>query len=490
MASRSYNNYSSLRSMPKPVSLDIPGLRNGTSGTRRREARPLPRFDDDDYGGKIRERDRHPDYYDSGYDDGYRAYESESGRKPARSMDVRQMQNQASPYDSLSPQMRERSAYADRPQGSRADGQRRRRPNQGGNPGGRRRQPVKRRETPMRKGLLALSGINFSFKVNPLYRHIAIVVTGLVTIIAVAFILISNAFADNALAVLVDGQHVGYIELTAGWSSEAFHEDAIMELQGRRGVGVNVDQVVTLEPARASQSDIVTRSNMLSQIANNYFSYKFSAVAIYAFNPLYGRYNREAIMRSMADVYSAKYLLTQRFQTANTVYYGFYPDWRLVPVEVDDDDVLFHTPQEAFARLDRRIRQYVNYDVRSGDTLIGIARAWDMEIGELVRVNNLSAATPIHPGQQLWVVTQAPLLSVITIEETSRVETLERPVERVYVTTLLPAVTRVRQDGNDGEHTVITRTTRRGMMVIDEEEFYGEVIIEAVPMIVEVGEAR
>ena len=458
MSSRSYNNYGSFRPMPKPVSLDIPELRSGYNVSRRRESRPLPRFEDDRYGGPVNERTRLPIYEERIYDDGYGRYEPEMRGRPVQ-------------------------AYRE----PRSETQRRRRPAQQSNPPARRRPVPRRHETPLRQGLLALAGINFAFKLNPLYRQIAIVVTSLVTIIAVSIILIVNAFSDNALAVFVDGEHVGYIELTAVWSSEAFHDEAIIELQGRRGVGVNVEETVTLEPTRASPSDIVSRSTMLSQIALDHFTYRLSAVAIYVFNPQYGVFRREALMRSMADVYSAQYMLTQRFLTSNTVYHGFYPDWRLVSVEVDDENVVFNTPQEAFARLDRRIRDYVDYVVQSGDTLIGIARQWDMELAELIRVNTITAGTNIMPGQRLWVVTQAPLLSVITIEETSRVETLQRPIETIYVDTLPPAGVRVRQEGSDGEHTIITRTTRRGIVIINEEEFYGEVITPAVPRIQEVG---
>ena len=496
MASRSYNNYGSLRPMPKPVRIDIPDYRNGSSGTRRREARPLPRFEDNGYGGMPRERSRSHGNGERGYINGERGYgNGERGYiNGERGYDngERGYINGERGYDNglkaYEPEIRERQSY--RAENPRAGMQRRRRPPPPGNPPARKRQAPRRQEAPARQGIMALAGINFSLKVNPLYRHIAIVVIGLTTIIAVGAILIANAVSDNALAVFVDNEHIGYIQLTAGWSSEAFHEEAIMELQTRRGVGVNVDQTVTLEPTRASPGDISSRDSMLSQIVHNYFTYKFSAVAIYAFNPHEGRYRREALMRSMSEVDSARYLLTQRFQTSNTVYYGFYPDWQLVPVEIDDENVNFQTPQEAFARLDRRIREYVEYTIQSGDTLIGIARAWEMELAELIRINNITAGSTIMPGQRIWVVQQAPLLSVITIEEVESVVTVPMPVNRVYVTTLQPAHTQVRQDGRDGERRVITRTTRRGTQIIDEEEIYGEYIIEAIPMIVEVGEAR
>ena len=475
MASRSYNTNGSFRPMPKPVSLDIPEPRSTYSGARRREARPLPKFDDDEYRSMPRERNRDVSFGERGYDNGY-------GLAPYRP-EVRERPMQAYREPRADMPRRRRPP----PQGNNLPA---RRPPQGSNPPAKRR-PPRRQETPIRQGLLALAGINFSFKIPPIYKHIAIMVTCLVTIIAVGAILIANAFADNALAVFVDGEHVGYIEYTAGWSSEAFHDDAIMLLQNSRGVGVNVEQTVTLEPVRASAGDIMPRTTMLSQISNHYFTYTYSAIAIYVYYWRYGIYRRELLMRSMADVESARYLLTQRFQTANTVQYGFYPDWRLVPVEIhEDENVRFNTPQDAQSVLDRRIRHYIEYTVVSGDTLHGIARAWDMTLTELTRINDISAAVGIHPGQRLWVVTQAPLLSVITIDEVSRVEVLDRYVERVYVTTLEPGRTRVRQEGSDGQHTVITRTTRRHAEVIYEEEIPGEVITPYVPMIVEIGQAR
>ena len=463
MATRSYNYNGSYRPMPRPVSLDIPEPRYNYSDTRRREVKPFPRFDNDGY--MPRERNRNPGYGERSFDDGYRAYEPETRRRPIQ---------------------------AQRPQLPRVDMQRRRRPNPNlrNKPPARRRPPPKRKEPIVRPGLLALAGLNFNFKIPPIYKHIAVVIIGLATIIAVGAILIAQSFADNALAVFVDGEHIGYIEITPGWSSEAFHDDAIMDLQIRRGVGVNVDQTVTLEPTRAAASDIVTRGAMLSQISHHHFTYTFSAVAVYVTDRLSNRERRELLMRSMADVEAARYLLTTRFQTPHTVHYGFYPDWRLVPVEIHDDNVRFHTPQEAQLILDRRIRQYEQYVVQSGDNLHLIARAHNMDLQELVRINNLTATHTIHPGQRLTVVAQAPLLRVVTIDEITRVETLDREIETIPVTTLLPGQNRVRQEGSDGEHTVITRITRWGADIVDEEIIPGEIITPAVPRIYEVGQNR
>ena len=465
MASRSYGNSGSFRSMPKPVSLEMPESRNGYSAGRRRESRPLPKFENDGYGRAPREKPRYSGYGENGYharngyDEGPRVY---------------------------LPEPRERPAYANRAE-ALPGRPRRRRQSPANAPPARRRKPQKRQGFQSRPGLLALAGMNFDFNINPLYRQIAIVVIGLITIISVGIIMISNALAYNALAVYVDDDHVGYIPLAANWSSEAFHESAIIDLQTRRGVGVSVDQTVTLEPTRAAASEIIQPDAMLSQISTHHFTYRFSAVAIYVWHAHYLEYRREVLMRSMADVEEAKRQLTYRFQNANTVEYRFDPDWKLVPVEIVEDDATFSTPLEAFQILDRPVRTYIVYTVMTGDTLSVIANEFGVQLADILRINHLNVNSHIHAGQQIWVITHAPLLSVITVEETSRVDVLPREVQRIEVETLPRAQTRDIQEGRDGEHTVITRITRRGSVIIYEEEIPGEVIIESVPRIFEIG---
>ena len=210
-------------------------------------------------------------------------------------------------------------------------------------------------------------------------------------------------------------------------------------------------------------------------------------IAIYVFYPRYQRYCREALMRSMDDVLEAKHLLAQRFLTRDTVWYGLHPDWRLIPVYVDDD-ARFYTPQEILRILDRRIRQYVLYTIRYGDSFEEIAYSWDMELSELLRINNIAEDTQPEPGWRVWVVSISPLVEIITIEESIHIVPLYRYVERIYVDTLAQGWTRVLQEGRCGYQEVIWRTTRRGSEIIDEAYMFGEIILEPVTMIVEIGQ--
>ena len=192
-------------------------------------------------------------------------------------------------------------------------------------------------------------------------------------------------------------------------------------------------------------------------------------------------------MRSMADVEAAMHQLTYRFQSANTVEYRFDPDWKLVPVEIVEDDATFHTPLEAFQRLDRPIRTYSSYTVVSGDTLSVIANNFGVPLADILRINHLNVNSHIHAGQQIWVITHAPLLSVITVEEISRVDVIPRGIDSTNVDTLPTAQVRVLEEGRDGEGTVITRITRRGNEVLYYEEVVGEVIIEPINRVQEIG---
>ena len=210
-------------------------------------------------------------------------------------------------------------------------------------------------------------------------------------------------------------------------------------------------------------------------------------IAIYVYNPMFMEYRREALMRSMDDALAAKHLLAQRFLTGYTVWYGLDPDWRLQPVYLDGD-VRFDTPQDVSRILDRRIRNYEPHVIEDGESFDEIALLWDMELSELLRINSISEAAPLEPGQKLWVVAQHPLINVITIEEVAWLEPLYRAVEVVYVTSLARSQTRVVREGRDGYQAVERRITRRGTAIIEDVFTTREIIVDPVTMIVEIGQ--
>ena len=447
MAGRFYTANGGFKSMPKPVNLNLPEVKN----SKPKEKRNAPAYRNNGYGDRFEEG--YENQRAGGYDD-LKIYLPETRNEAARVHRVRPNAN---------PEPRRRKPPSKRPQGRT------------------------QYERPRRKGLLSFAGLNFSLGINPLYRQVAIVCIGLVTIVAVGIILIQNAFADNALRVMVDGQEVGFIPLTPVWSSEAFHTDAVTQLMQQRGTGVTVEQRVSLELARVPRSDLETREVILSQIVNHHFTYRFTAVAVYVTDG-YGRRLREGLLRSHREVEEARELFAERYVGANTVDVFFRPDWELVPMEVVEAEATFSAPHDLFARLDRPVRTAYRYVVQGGDSVHRIATRFGVQQQEILLENNLTINCIIHPGQVLVINLRGPFINVYTIEESSRIEVLNREVQIVPVNDLPPGGTRLIQEGRDGEHRAVTRITRRNGIEIDREYISGEILIEQQPRIIEQGE--
>ena len=211
-----------------------------------------------------------------------------------------------------------------------------------------------------------------------------------------------------------------------------------------------------------------------------------TAVAIYVLCRRNMRYEREALMRSMEDVLEVRYLLALRYLTPLVVDYWFYPDLRLVPVEINDDDD-FQTPREAFARLSRMVRDYVEHEIAPDETLEEIAYAWDMDAHEILRINMLTEESPLEPGQRIWVLYIGPLIYVFTVEVAWDLVQILRDVETIFINTLPQNTSRIVQEGRDGLLDVEKRITRRGTEIIDELVYRETIILEPEPRIIELG---
>ena len=469
------------RPLPKPVNLDAPKFGNGS---RRPPASPRPpqkpksESGSDGYGGRTRVSEKYAENADrdrGGYGDrGNGPRPEPNGRYGDRGNGPR-------------PEPHDRRDIRD----GRGGGDRRPRPPRAREAAPARRRPPPRRAEAVvrRRGISDFIGVDFStITIPPIWKNIAVVAIGLVTIVAVGIILIANAMADNALAVYVDDEHVGYVEIFANWDSGIFHEQTVQELQRIRGVGVIVEQTVRLEPTRAAQAEILTQSAMISQITRHNFTYKFQAFAIYVWDSEVERFSRQALMRSMADVEATREELARRFRNNNTVDFWFEPDWQVRQIELDNDDIPFSTPQEAFSNMDRRIRAFVQHRVQSGENLTRIVNSYQADMTETLRNNPNVDPNNIMVGEVILLLTTEPLLTVITVDEVSEPAVLERDVVEELVSSLPTGRTRIRQEGRDGQVVRVTRIYRRNGNVFEEVVEDREVLVQSEPRIVEVGQ--
>ncbi|MDR0273648.1 MAG: hypothetical protein LBI27_10075, partial [Clostridiales bacterium] len=89
-------------------------------------------------------------------------------------------------------------------------------------------------------------------KINPLYVSVAAWSVVVIALGAFAVWFVSGLFVDNAYAVYLDGEFIGFISMHDDeLTSEEVHQNAVLSLQAARGgVRVQVQETITIEPTR------------------------------------------------------------------------------------------------------------------------------------------------------------------------------------------------------------------------------------------------
>lgn len=317
-------------------------------------------------------------------------------------------------------------------------------------------------------------------KVN--MKYVSIVSWGIAAIafLAIAGWFIMSLLVYNSFEVFLDGESIGFIPYSEDLTSEDFHNYAVLSLQAARGgATVNVEQRVTIEPARASTTQRGTRSDILG-ILTRRFRYTIAATEIYVDGEF------RALIRTQSDLEHVKHLLQERWFNENTVGAEFVDGWEERILNVHPDETEFCTPEEAYWRLDVQTMQMYLYTVVLGDNLGNIAVAFGTTVDAIMRDNGLTS-TNIRVGDELYIYTRRPLLTVRTFDEIASFEIIEMPVETIYNPALPQAFTNVIQEGQAGQQEVITRITRENGTERYREILEPQIIIQPITHIIEVG---
>lgn len=144
---------------------------------------------------------------------------------------------------------------------------------------------------------------------------------------------------------------------------------------------------------------------------------------------------------------------------------------------------------EAVEQVTKEKETNVIYEVKSGDTLSKIAQDNNMTVADLVAINGslTSENTMIRVGDELNVVVPEPELSVVRQEQIYYEESYEADVIYVDNNSWYTTQTRTIQEPVAGFHKVAAMVTYRNDEVLAKEQIKEEVVVEAVPKIVERG---
>lgn len=162
------------------------------------------------------------------------------------------------------------------------------------------------------------------------------------------------------------------------------------------------------------------------------------------------------------------------------------------PIEIVDS----YLPQESILSVEDAVtvitsKQDKNtvYEVQSGDTLSGISMKTDIPMDKIVALNDSleDENSMIRVGQELLVSNPEPPLSINRVEQEYIEEDYDAPIQYVdndewYTTDMVTL-----QQPSAGHRNIVAQITYRNDKVVSREVIKEEVVLEAVPKIVERG---
>ena len=127
------------------------------------------------------------------------------------------------------------------------------------------------------------------------------------------------------------------------------------------------------------------------------------------------------------------------------------------------------------------------YEVKQGDTFVGIAAANDMTLSELEALNPDVDSSVIYIGQILNVKEEIPFLSVKTVDHVTYTESIACPVVEVEDDTMYQGESKVLDAGTPGEQVVTADVAYLNGVEQEREVLSTEVTREATNKVIAVG---
>ena len=303
-------------------------------------------------------------------------------------------------------------------------------------------------------------------------------------LIVIAFVVmgILSRFGSNAWAVYLDGALIGHMPINREVEPETIHENAVRHLADSIGAEIHVNETAVVQPVRTRRGELLTPQQMNLLISHS-FTFQIVASAIYIDG------QRVAIMRNIEDAEHVARELQRQYINDNTIedLVSFEEEWQLVRVMIDEQEL--DDPRDVIQYLERPTRQVFPHTIRRGDTQGGLSAEFNIPLDRIGYLNDISPDAIIREGEIIYLETIRPRLSVRTVDEIFTIEEIEKDIETIENPDKHVSVgPTIIQDGRNGERRVTKRVTRiNGNQVGEPEIVSSQTLRAAVTRIVEIG---
>ena len=309
----------------------------------------------------------------------------------------------------------------------------------------------------------------------------------IVMVLGVIFAVFAGVFAynvltsPNALAVTLNGEDLGIMRWDKGQPDADYLQTFVLaRLASQYGTAVLPADEILASPVRAGRNAVTTSFDaMVSNLIYNLEFYVSGAVIVV---------NGEAAVK-LSNIDLANALLDDiktGFEGEDILHVEIIDDVQVVAADIHKDDLL--TRNQAFSALvtPRPVQQI--HAVQLGDNLYTIAGRYGMTLAALLTANpNIDPNNFLREGELLIVTPNLPVISVLTIENTTFNEAFDTATQHRLTSALAQGNQREVQEGCAGMARITADITKINGKEVEREVIVREVILAAVPKIIEVG---
>lgn len=328
--------------------------------------------------------------------------------------------------------------------------------------------PDKVNRKPQRKS------INSDINIRPLLLLAAIILV----ILGIAYL----AFSQQALAVMVDGEPVGYIK-DINTTEEELNTLILAKLKQDVGNNIEINEKITLQKVNSIFKKVSNNAEGVLANVCNVVSYNQEATKIMV-------EGKQAVIVSNID--TAKEVLKQVLANykipAGTSDPEFATQIKTEPTFVESTDV---ADTDTAVKLLSQTKQVEKvHTVVQGDTFASIANNAGMTEAELLKVNpsitNETKAN-LSIGQQLKVIMTVPTLQIRTFKTETKTVDIPYETKREYDDSMASGESEEIQEGVNGKKEVTSKIPYLNGIQQGTATTSEKVITPATPRILKIG---